>query len=131
MAIIHEDDVYGSDAQRLLKSSLESVGICVPRTLNIPSSPPYDNDYFLEIIDILTQEKIQGVVFFGSTVAVKTFLTVYQTYPFTEYPTFIFSEGIELQTQALKGPGGALKVAKGAFMLSPTFREIPEFSDGY
>ncbi|KAL8594583.1 hypothetical protein ACOMHN_002138 [Nucella lapillus] len=107
----------------------EAHNICVPYHSMVPlDSKTLEFATRVTVItDVIRHKLIKGVVFIGNRATAKEFMIKLQIR--ASFPRFIFSEAVGLQDSVFHHVGIVLSLSKGAFVVSPPSRPLPEFRD--
>ncbi|XP_076468231.1 uncharacterized protein LOC143299032 [Babylonia areolata] len=127
IAIIYDDHDYGRLAFDHLRRLAVANHICVPFHTQVPLDPRRKE--FAEkagaITDVVRDKMITGIVFIGSRATAREFLIKLQTRAL--FPRFIFSEAVGLEDSVFMHVNNVLSLTKGAFVVTPPSRALPEF----
>ncbi|KAL3891451.1 hypothetical protein ACJMK2_003713 [Sinanodonta woodiana] len=132
-AIVHESDTYRRDEAYYLKDAVEATGACVVsiQSITVGLTKELNVNEIQDIVDgilIRTDPAINGVVFFGTDVTAKVFMTVANSKGTTTLPIFLMSEGLELNKDVFYDRNILITKALGSYTVSSPFKDIPEFN---
>lgn len=132
IAIIFEDDTYGQEASSRLRLRAEQENICVSvvkkliKWISAAELATILNDI---IVGSGRRPSAGGIVYIGSSSTARTVLLSLNGVVFSTVPIVMLSEGANMDTSIFrKSNGDVLSKTKGFLVLSPTYREITEFT---
>ena len=130
MAIIYENDTYGSNGVEGLLNGIKTNDLCFP--FKIPVDPLETQEQLVQTLDselqnLIFGSNISGLLVFGSiklaTAVMKATEILKNNTANFNIPTFLFSESSSYFEGSYRG------VSKGAFAVSPPRKTVQKFED--
>lgn len=132
IAIIYDDDIYGTEGKTALTTKATANSICVAATFAIPTGAVNVNDLkgVLQSIIQNTESPISGVVVFTSDTHVTSIMSTATALKnaVNDQISFIISEAMGLSDSYFKNSNGDIfTTSMGVYVVSPPQLEIDEF----
>jgi len=132
IAIIYDDDIYGTEGKTALTKKAAANSICVAATFAIPTGAINVNDLKGMLNNIIqnAESPISGVVVFTSDTHVTSIMSTATALQneINDQISFIISEAVGLSDSYFKDSNGNVyKTSKGVYVVSPPQLEIEEF----
>jgi len=128
IAIVHENNDYGTRLRDVLTLRIREEDICISQTETLEVLNGVSSKQLTKIVASIIMNQVYGIVFIGSASVASTLLRTIDESEFSNYPVVMLSERSALRTDVYYGAGGvALNRALGTLSVSPLYVNVPEY----
>ena len=136
IAVVYEDDAYGQDGYKTLKTLTEEQSICIALTRTVSIKNGISANEISKILeDVIigipnSRPPINGIVLIASKLVANFVLRSLDKSSYASFPIIMFSEGTRLDDSVFKQLNGdVISKSKGSLLLAPPYIEISEFTE--